>query len=82
MIFLLDQIQSSLLRPEAQNPAAQDRFAVRFPDGTTLATLEKLREGKDPREAAVLGILSEEKEGGEASPRRPLWAALNSSGRR
>ena len=63
MTFLLDQIRSSLLRPEAQNPAAQDRFAVRFPDGTTLATLEKLRKGKNPREAAVLGILSEEKEG-------------------
>ena len=61
--FTLDQIRSSLLRPEAQDPTPQDRFAVRFPDGTTLAMLEKVREGKDPREAAVLGILSEEADG-------------------
>ncbi len=62
MRFTLDQIRSDLLLPQAQNRSAQDRFAVRFPDGTTLADLEKLREGAHPREAAVLGILFQDRE--------------------
>ncbi len=55
MTITLDQVRAGILHPR---PEAQERFAVRFPDGTTMAMLEKLRVGKNPREAAVMGILS------------------------
>lgn len=63
MRFSMEAIRSGLLQPEAQDPSTQDLFAVRFPDGSTLARLEKLREGKNPREAGVLGILTEGENG-------------------
>ena len=39
MTVRLDAIRTGLLHVK---PEAQDRFGVRFPDGTTLAMLEKL----------------------------------------
>ncbi len=42
MTVRLDAIRTGLLHVK---PEAQDRFGVRFPDGTTLAMLEKLSAG-------------------------------------